>query len=214
MTRGQNNVFQTQPSWKNAVSCFIWPDSRLNFNPARGKNGAQLGWWWARLWYHQHRAGGYHVQRVNVSIIRTSERRARGCWKKVCFGREIWVWSFFRLIICGGLRLVQNSSWARQHDAQSLIIGGSICFSGRAVEYLSSCVPGSAHTCRPVQPSSQEIVPPHPHPPESTNPPPLRAHAPHEDPDWVEMNLEVNQIELLFLFCNYTFIYCRLQVIL
>lgn len=134
---------------------------------------------------------GYHAQRANVSIIRTSERWASGCWKKVRLEREyspslvvFWGWPSL-----GGLRLMQSSSWVCPPDSWSWIFGCSICFSGRAVEYLSNRVPGSAHTCLPVQSGNCNPPPPHKFSP-------LRPHKPHEDPDWLEMQLEVKPIRM------------------
>lgn len=56
---------------------------------------------------------GYHAQRANVSIIRTSERRASGRWKKVRPERESSprLVVFLRLIIFG---------WA-EVDAEQLL---------------------------------------------------------------------------------------------
>lgn len=102
---------------------------------------------------------GYHVQCGNVSIIRTSERWASGCWKKVRFEREIIgkFGCFWGGSSVGGLMFMQRSSWVCPPDSSSWIFGGSICFSGRAVEYLSSCVLDSAHTS-PAVLFSQETV--------------------------------------------------------
>lgn len=67
----------------------------------------------------------------------------------------------------------------------------------RLCKHLPSCSSRQSGNCSPAPPPSGEH-----------KFPPLRAHAPHEDPDWVEMHLEVNQIELSLLLCNYTFSYC------